>query len=77
MNLNECKGSFLFKPPSSSSRSFIPNTAHQYTEFQISNFLESSVSWEKTLIFLVLWDLRFKQILITKPKEAKSPQSEL
>ena len=27
MNLNEYKGSFLFKSPSSSSRTFIPNTA--------------------------------------------------
>ena len=47
MHLNEYKGSFLFKSPSSSSHSFIPNTAklkmftyckRQYTEFHISNF---------------------------------------
>ena len=47
MNLNEYKGSFLFKSPSSSSHSFIPNTENgkclhirnrQYTEFRISNF---------------------------------------
>ena len=32
-------------------------------------FLESSVLWEKTSIFLVRWDLTFKQILVTKPKK--------
>ena len=30
-----------------------------------SQFLESSVPWEKTSIFLVRWDLTFKEILIT------------
>ena len=31
-------------------------------------FLELSVPWEKTSIFLVQWDLMFKQILVTKPQ---------
>ena len=47
MNLNEYKGPFLFKSPSSSSHSFIPNTQSwkclhvrncQYTEFHILIF---------------------------------------
>ena len=32
-------------------------------------FLELSVPWEKTSIFLVQWDLMFKQILVTKPRK--------
>ena len=31
-------------------------------------FLALSVPWQKTSIFLVQWDLMFKQILVTKPK---------
>ena len=47
--------------------------------FQELNFklLESSVPWGKTSIFLVQWDLMFKQILVTKPKKSRSTQSEL
>ena len=33
--------------------------------------MESSVPWEETSIFLVQWDLMFKQILVTKPKKIK------
>ena len=40
-------------------------------------FLELSVPWENTSIFLVQWDLMFKQILVTKPKKSSSTQSEL
>ena len=40
-------------------------------------FLELSVPWEKTSIFLVQWDLMFTQILVTKPKKSSSTQSEL
>ena len=40
-------------------------------------FLELSVPWEKASIFLVQWDLMFKQILVTKPKKSSSAQSEL
>ena len=40
-------------------------------------FLELSVPWEKTSIFLVQWDLMFKQILVTKPKKSSSTQLEL
>ena len=58
MNLNEYKGSFLFKSPSSSSHSFIPNTAkleslrirnRQYL-YRVSplKFLEAPGPWEKT-----------------------------
>ena len=80
MNLNEYKGSFLFKSPSSSSRSIIPKTAklEMFTYlcwpiYRVSrlNFLESLVPWENTSIFLVRWDLTFKQILITKTQELK------
>ena len=78
MNLNEYKGSFLFKSPSSSSHSFIPNTAklgmftynYQHTVFHISNFW-SHWSLGKNLDFLVHWNLMFKHILITKPKQIK------
>ena len=47
---------------------------HQYAHVK---FLESSVPWEKTSILLVLWDLMFEQILITKLKKSSSTQSEL
>ena len=40
-------------------------------------FLELSVLWEKTSIFLVQWDLMFEQILVTKPTKPSSTQSEL
>ena len=40
-------------------------------------FLESSVPWEKSSIFLVQWDLMFEQILVTKPKKSITTQSEL
>ena len=40
-------------------------------------FLELSVPWEKTSIFLVQWDLMFKQIPVTKPTKSSSTQSEL
>ena len=80
MHLNEYKGSFLFKSPSSSSYSFTPNTAKlEMFTYSLSQtyrvlhlkFLVSSVPWEKTSIFLACWDLMFKQILITKPKKIK------
>ena len=38
MNLNEYKGSFLFKSPSSSSYSFIPNTAKHVRNRQYKSF---------------------------------------
>ena len=40
-------------------------------------FLESSVPWDKTSMFLVQWDLTFKLILVTKPKNSSSTQLEL
>ena len=43
----------------------------QYTEFHISNFWSRQSLGKKTSIFLVHWDLTFKQILITKPKKVK------
>ena len=47
MNLNEYEGSFLFKSPSSSSHSFIPNIA----KLEMFTYLESLVPWEKNSIF--------------------------
>ena len=39
-------------------------------------FLELSIPWEKTSIFLVQWDLMLKQILVTKPNKSTSTQSD-
>ena len=86
MNLNEYKGSFLFKSPSSSSHSFIPNTAKlemftysQSPIYRVSHvkYLELLISSEKTSIFLVDWDLMFKQIRITESNKSSSTQSEV
>ena len=82
MNLNEYKGSFLFKSPSSWSHSFIPNTAKLYI-FVVVN-IESFTSeifqvvglLGENLDFLVRWDLTFKQILITKPEKNRSVLSQ-
>ena len=58
MDSNEYTGSFLFMSPSSSSRCFISNTAKLKFVIAKKNgvshlkFLESSVPWEKILIFL-------------------------
>ena len=47
----------------------------QYTEFHISNFW-SRQSVERKRRFLVLWDLKFKEILTMKPPKPTSTQSE-
>ena len=77
MNLNEYKGLFIFKSPSSLSHSFI--TQHSKTEnvymFVIAN-IQSFTSQifrvvgplGENLDFLVHWDLTLKKKLIKTPK---------
>ena len=76
MNLNEYKGLFLSKSPSSSSHSYIPNTAKlEMLTFVIAN-IQSFTSQifgvvgllGENLDYLDRRDLTFKQILITKLK---------
>ena len=50
---------------------------HQYTEFHLLNFWGCRSLGRKPRFVLVRWDLTFKQILITKPKNSSSTQSEL
>ena len=78
MNLNEYKRSFLTKSPSSSSHSFISNTAGKtgnvYTLViaNIQSFTPKIFGvvgpLGENLDFFNCWDLTLKQILITKPK---------
>ena len=72
MNLNEYKGRSVSESLSSSSHSLKSNTAKLVMVIYLSsaiyrvshiNFLELSVPWEKTSIFLVPWDLTLKEIL--------------
>ena len=80
MNFNEYKGSFLFRSLSSSSHSFISNTAKlkmfiltcncQYTEFHISNFWSHQYLGRK-LHFLSPLQFDFQTNSDHKPKKIK------